>query len=115
VIGDLVWYDENEDGVKDESEGGIGGVTIYLYEDDGDGVFEPEGDDVQIATTISNEDWEGPDYGTYHFSDLPAGHYWVSIDPGGLFHTTPNPYPLIDLQPSEEYLDADFGLTTNGG
>jgi hypothetical protein len=86
-----------------------------LYLDDGDGVFEPGGDDALVAQTITDGDWQSPTYGTYHFTDLAAGHYWVSIDSTGWIETTPNPYQLIDLQPGEVYLDADFGLRLGGG
>ncbi|MBM4467882.1 MAG: hypothetical protein FJ014_20425, partial [Chloroflexi bacterium] len=30
-IGGYVWYDDDGDGVFDQSEGGLEGVTVYLY------------------------------------------------------------------------------------
>ena len=41
IIGDYIWYDADADGVQDLGEPGIANVTVDLYRDDGDGVFEP--------------------------------------------------------------------------
>lgn len=114
-IGDLVWYDSNQNGIRDEDEYGMGEMYVYLYLDDGDGVFEPEGDDILIAQTMTDPDWEGPNYGTYQFTNLPAGQYWVTVDPEVWQDTTPNPHPLIDLGDGESYQDADFGLFSDVG
>ncbi len=76
-IGDLIWQDNNGDGIADADEPGISGVTVNLYEDsDNDGVFETfRGSDVTDAS------------GNYLFSGLPAGNYLVQVDtstlPGG--------------------------------
>jgi hypothetical protein len=105
----------SQDGVQDPDEFGMGGIPVYLYADDGDGVFEPEGDDLLVATTVTLDEWENPAHGTYHFTNVVPGQYWVTIDPMGWLVTTPDPHPLIDLQPAEVYSDADFGLTSGGG
>jgi hypothetical protein len=115
VIGDRVWYDADADGVQDPDEDGIGDISVFLHLDDGDGVFEPEGDDALVAQTTSYGDWTSPNYGYYHFTELAAGHYWVSVGDNGWIMTTPNPHQLIDLQPGEVYLDADFGMYAGGG
>ena len=101
--------------MQDPEEESLGGVPVYLYVDDGDGVFEPEGDDALVAQTVTNEDAESPTYGYYQFTGLVPGHYWVSVGEIGWFITTPNPHELIDLQPGEVYLDADFGMYPGGG
>ena len=41
AIGDYVWYDANGDGIQDVFEPGIGNVTLKLYRDNGDNVFNP--------------------------------------------------------------------------
>lgn len=35
AVGDLVWFDANDDGIKDSTEPGIGGVLLNLYDDRG--------------------------------------------------------------------------------
>jgi len=56
-IGDLIWLDWNCNGIQDNSESGIAGVTLVLYEMDGDGVYE------KLAETTSI------DKGFYLFSN----------------------------------------------
>ncbi len=85
TIGDAVWIDDEDitdgtpgDGVYDPfTETGISGVTVDLYVDDGDGIFEPGGDDgAPIATTTTNAD------GLYSFGNVADGDYWVDVDTG---------------------------------
>jgi uncharacterized repeat protein (TIGR01451 family)/LPXTG-motif cell wall-anchored protein len=129
AIGDLVWNDLNENGIKDGDEKGIAGVTVRLT--------KPDGTTMDL-TTDSN--------GFYTFADLPAGEYTVtvvvdsvvlaagedvqlvtagffgsgdtSVDPltilaatgdTQLTLTTPGSY-TIQLGAGQIYLDADFGL-----
>ncbi|MBK9462532.1 MAG: carboxypeptidase regulatory-like domain-containing protein [Sphingobacteriales bacterium] len=55
----ILWNDTNGDGVQDPGETGIPGVTITLYDSNGD----------VIATTTTD------DNGNYVFEGLPAGDY----------------------------------------
>ena len=83
-IGDTVFNDNGSgggiagNGIQDGSEPGIAGVTVLLYLDDGDNVFEPgvgagrDGNPITTLVTDSN--------GHYLFSGLADGTYWVSID-----------------------------------
>ncbi|WP_062209017.1 SdrD B-like domain-containing protein [Demequina oxidasica] len=88
-LGSLVWLDNgrvdsstfdwaNEDnGLAEDGEFGIDDVDVNLWRDvDGDGVFEPAGDDStgEVGTVTSNED------GTYVFDGLDAGQYFVRVD-----------------------------------
>jgi hypothetical protein len=83
-IGDTAFNDNGTgggtvgDGVQNGSEPGISGVTVLLYLDDGDNVFEPGTgagrDGAPVATTTTDPN------GKYLFSGLPNGTYWVSID-----------------------------------
>ena len=66
-IGDLVWLDEDGDGVKDDNENGINDVVLHLSNADG-----------HIATTTTAGG------GLYLFSGLCAGDYTVTIDEGSL-------------------------------
>lgn len=78
-LGNQVWLDEGsgnlqDNGVYDDdpAEVGIGGVTVDLFEDDGDGVFEPTSDAL-FGSTATNAD------GRYYFEHLPVGSYFVAI------------------------------------
>ncbi|RLC11727.1 MAG: hypothetical protein DRI57_18540, partial [Deltaproteobacteria bacterium] len=62
-LGDLVWLDENGDGVVSEGEG-LPDVTMRLYDDEGH----------LISSTETDAD------GHYLFSDLPPGSYRVEVD-----------------------------------
>ncbi len=77
-IGNYVWNDADSDGIQDESEIGMNGVTVSLYTDaDGDGVAEPGGDDgTAFQTTATTYDAVGK-AGYYNFSNLTPGSYFV--------------------------------------
>ncbi|MEL6891984.1 MAG: SdrD B-like domain-containing protein, partial [Actinomycetota bacterium] len=74
-IGNQVWLDDgagaNEDnGQFDADEVGISGVSVELWEDvDGDGVFEPTGDDAAGLLQVTSTDGEG----NYHFAGVAPG------------------------------------------
>ncbi|MDX1692019.1 MAG: SdrD B-like domain-containing protein [Acidimicrobiia bacterium] len=71
-IGDLVWEDVDGDGVRDDGEPGVSGVTVRLYDADG----------AEVASTTTNAD------GVYGFSDLTPGTYHVEVDlPSGFVAT----------------------------
>lgn len=63
-LGDLVWYDMNNNGLQDAGEAGVAGVTVTLYESDGITV---------ISTTTTNA------LGEYIFTGLDAGGYVVGF------------------------------------
>ncbi len=84
-IGNLVWLDENENGLQEENEAGMNFVDVYLYQDaDEDGM--PDGDLLDEATTST---YQGLD-GFYAFSNLEAGTYLLSFQlPLGYNFTLP--------------------------
>jgi len=94
-IGDTVWFDWDQDGVKDSGEIGVGGATLSLSGD---------------ATDFHDSD---PD-GTYLFTEQDSGTYNVTLTiPAGysLSAGTPNnPHGPISITGNQSYLDADFGL-----
>lgn len=109
VIGDLVWYDDDEDNFPDPGEAGIPGVTVSLYRDvNGDGQLD--GGDALVATQTTDAS------GGYRFTGLPAGAYLVDatrtadmlaghyrLSDGGR-----DPHPVV-IGKGGAYLDADFG------
>ena len=85
-LGDLVWHDLDGDGIQDSNEPGIEGVTVNLYDENGD----------LVATTVTDED------GNYLFDNLYPGTYFVEfIDPDG-FEST------FSEQGSNDGLDSDI-------
>ena len=63
-VGDFVWLDVNGDGIQDRGENGIPGVTI--------GLFDQDGNLLEFTVTGRN--------GGYLFDDLDAGTYQVVVD-----------------------------------
>ncbi|MEM7125603.1 MAG: SdrD B-like domain-containing protein [Chloroflexota bacterium] len=71
-LGDQIWFDANNNGVKDSSEVGIADVTATLWTDDnGDGA--PDTNTTLTSTTNAE--------GYYIFDDLVPGDYVVQIAP----------------------------------
>jgi SdrD B-like domain len=72
-VGDMVWRDNNGDGVLDVGDHGVAGVAVELLGDNSS----------VIATTVTSET------GRYSFDDLPAGNYKIKFDrlPDGLVFT----------------------------
>jgi hypothetical protein len=83
TIGNLVWFDANEDGDFDAGEPGFGNVTLALVNDaNGDGTWDPDGlddvpgtadDELIVASTTTALD------GTYLFDDLPLGADYLVV------------------------------------
>ncbi len=62
-VGDFVWNDENEDGIQDPGEPGVGGVIINL--------IDVNGETVQSTTSKSD--------GSYQFDDVLNGFYRIQV------------------------------------
>jgi hypothetical protein len=111
AIGDFIWYDANANGVEDIGEPGIANVTVNLYLDDGNGVFDPPAD-LLAASTVTSAN------GGYLFSGLAPGVYFVAVsDLHGVLtgmqrvigmQSQPNPAAAIYLGQGEVNKDADF-------
>ncbi|WP_162621924.1 SdrD B-like domain-containing protein [Microbacterium suaedae] len=77
-LGDVVWLDSNGNGIQDDGEPPVPGVTVTLLDADGEPV---EGVEPQITD----------ENGTYSFAGLECGEYAVQfVDPEGRDFTTPN-------------------------
>ena len=67
-LGDYVWVDENMDGIQDDNEMGKEGVTVYLFDCDGN----------ELAMDVTDSD------GLYMFCELEEGQYMIQFMlPGG--------------------------------
>jgi len=62
-LGDFVWNDTDADGIQDDGEPGVPGVTVYLYQCDG----------TFVDVTLTAGD------GSYLFDDLDPGDYYVEF------------------------------------
>ncbi|HSM02308.1 MAG TPA: SdrD B-like domain-containing protein [Acidimicrobiia bacterium] len=63
-IGDLLWEDLDGDGIQDEGEPGVAGVTVRLFNSGG----------TQVRSTVTDAN------GEYLFSNLRPGVYHIEID-----------------------------------
>lgn len=89
-IGDFVWNDLDKDGIQDAGEPGIAGVTVILYTSTG----------VLYQSTIT------ADNGSYLFTDVPAGSYYLVI-------TQPAGYVITTKDAGGDVVDSDFDPATS--
>jgi protocatechuate 3,4-dioxygenase beta subunit len=71
TVGDYVWYDNDYDGVQEESETGVPGVTVALYNATTGQPYLVNGQPLTAVTDNS---------GLYLFANLPPGDYYVLFD-----------------------------------
>jgi len=95
VVGDTVWWDNNQNGVRDPGELGIPGVTVQLKNSAG----------TVISTTVTDQN------GNYLFTDVAPGTYYVEAvtPPGNPDPAAPNPTAPFTVSAGQQYLDADIG------
>jgi uncharacterized repeat protein (TIGR01451 family) len=111
TFGDLVWSDFDSDGVHDSGEPGLTGVTVQLWQDDGDLLWDP-GTDLLISSTVTAAG------GSYLFTGVTATgteDYFLFIDPTqavltGFTETTVNPLLVEDVNADDVVLILDFGF-----
>ncbi|YCM45720.1 SdrD B-like domain-containing protein [Verrucomicrobiaceae bacterium 227] len=80
-IGDTVWFDTDNSGGDQATQGsepGLAGVLVKLYQDNGDGLFDPLTD-----TVVGEQITDGS--GNYLFTDLPLDiKYFTEVQTGSL-------------------------------
>jgi hypothetical protein len=92
-LGNLVWLDLNQNGLKDASEQGLAGVPLELTRDnDLDGYNDWDFTPLTTVTDIN---------GNYSFSNLTAGRYKVTL--AGITNT----YRLVSINAGEPDEDGD--------
>ncbi len=73
-LGNLIWEDVDNNGIKAATgEDGIGGVTVDLFADNGDGIYNSN-DDVRLQTAVTQN-------GEYLFENLAPADYFVCVSP----------------------------------
>ena len=120
AVGDYVWFDSDRDGIQDDSEKGIEGVTLTISRTDNQPVMNVEGK--TVTTTTTN------DQGLYKFDKLPVlpdgVQYVVTVTPKDGFVPTlsnqggnnekdsDNPKATARVLPNDgdEDLTLDFGF-----
>src|SRR5690625_2528958 len=96
AIGDYVWIDANNDGIQDADEEPLEGVTVVLYDQDGE--------EVERETTDER--------GRYFFDNLPAGDYSVQFI---LTEEQASTYKFTDALVGEVDADSDAGEEGRSG
>ncbi|WP_235299793.1 SdrD B-like domain-containing protein, partial [Portibacter marinus] len=97
-IGDYVWLDADADGIQDDGEEGIGGVTVSLTDENGNPVEDVDGNVVAAVQTNGS--------GFYEFTNLVPGDYIVVFEtPEGLQSSPSN-------QGGDDSKDSDADETT---
>ncbi|HEG7667475.1 TPA: MSCRAMM family adhesin SdrD, partial [Staphylococcus aureus] len=90
-LGDYVWEDTNKNGIQDQGEKGISGVTVTLKDENGN----------VLKTVTTDAD------GKYKFTDLGNGNYKVEF-------TTPEGYTPTTVTSGSDIEKDSNGLTTTG-
>jgi hypothetical protein len=77
-IGNLVWNDTNNNGLKDTAELGISGTTVQLFSAGADNLIGGTGNnaDTQVGGSVVTSST-----GTYSFTNLVPGKYYVRVTP----------------------------------
>lgn len=105
TYGDYVWLDDNGNGLQEESEEGLNGVRVELYQPGKDG--QPNtADDVFLDFTRTAD---GPDGkpGFYIFSFLKEGDYFAKFVPPVGYKISPQD------RGNDDNLDSDVDPTTH--
>jgi hypothetical protein len=97
-LGDIVFYDTNNNGQQDAGETGVAGVSVFITDANGASVNDCTGVTVAAATTSAN--------GMYMFSNLPAGTYKVT------FSNVPAGYTFTPANVGADATDSDADPTT---
>ncbi|WP_414623961.1 SdrD B-like domain-containing protein [Calothrix sp. CCY 0018] len=116
-IGDTVFADVNANRIQDQGEPGVSGVLVRLIRPGDDGVFGTNDDQIDEQRTDNTETvaFNQNTPGQYTFNNLPPGNYQVEIvlPDGSILTTAANPIP-VTLEPSQNFVDADFGVRMTG-
>lgn len=91
IVGDRVWFDRNRNGLQDEMEEGVNGITVKLFSRDG----------VFLAETITAPNTAG-EAGFYRFEGLEGDRIDGDGPFGGLFE--PGPSYIVEFELPKNYI-----------
>ena len=100
TIGDLLWIDQNGNGVQDDGEQGLNDIVVELYNNEGIKVNET------ITGTIEGED------GRYLFVDMYPTEYYVQFILGDDYVVTGSDLGGVDSKDSDINNSNGFGSTS---
>jgi len=87
TVGNLVWQDNNNNGIVDAGEPGVSGAQVQLMNPGADNIIGGSSADVQVGALITT-----PVSGAFSFTNLPVGNYYLRIVPPAAFtHTSGTP------------------------
>jgi len=121
TLGDLVWYDMNNNGLQDVNESGVQGVIATLYTSDGVTVLA-----TTTTNALGNYIFTGLDEGSYKvgFTNLPVG-FTISpkdADAQGIngeinsdVNVATQLTDLVTLGVGEDKMSVDMGITPPAG
>jgi len=98
TLGSFVWYDSNENGIRDPSEAPAPGVLVTLYDQNSTPILDPRGQPITVATDAN---------GMFLITNLIPGSYQLGFSgyPVNYITTTAN-------QGSDDMLDSDVDPAT---
>jgi hypothetical protein len=102
ALGDYVWVDSNRNGVQDDGNTGLNGVTVKLLDSTGNPVLDSNNDPITTATANTPD---GGQPGWYEFQGLPAGNFFVQFVTDDYAFTAP-------YQGGDMTADSDANLNT---
>ena len=110
-LGDLVFIDEDNDGLFNNNDTGIEEVEVVLY-DVGPDNEKNTADDIEIETQETNG------FGEYLFTDIPGGLYFVKLTgvgiPNGYISSTGDgPYDMDGTGAYEPFTGTDNNVNNN--
>lgn len=126
-IGNLVFLDANNNGIREPAEAGLQGVILNLWQDvNGNGIIDNDGTDNLLRQTLTNTN------GIYSFNGLPNESYIVELDSGNFAsggvlestiqtfgtvdtdsHGQQSPYAAELITGNNQIITADFGVIGN--
>ncbi len=130
TIGDFVWEDTNGNGLQDDNESGLNGVTVNLYADfNNDGVPDFPDFPSCITTTVNNPDTGEPGYYIFHVYQSnyviefvgPDGFTIATQGVGNDANLDSDPDPMtgltstINVTPGQVITNIDAGFYTSSG
>ena len=107
TIGDRVWYDNNKNGIQDENEDGVEGVTVVLYNSSGEVINRTKTNASGVYDFTINR-------GRYSigFTNLPSGYIFTkqNIGANDIIDSDVNSAGRVNINVTKDNLTYDAGI-----